>query len=227
MPYKRTALVTGANRGIGREVVRQLALKDWRVYLAARSEEKGKAAAEDLEGLVIPIAMDVTDEDSIQRAANSIERLDVLVNNAGIYPDVEHSVLEVGSSDLSAALETNTIGPLMVSQKFWPLLLVSGHARIINVSSGYGQLQDMTDEQPAYCISKTALNAVTRQLSGAGRRCSIAVNSVCPGWVRTGMGGESAPRSVEEGADTIVWLATEAPQELTGKFLRDRRPIPW
>ncbi len=122
---------------------------------------------------------------------------------------------------------TNTLGPLLVAQALAPLLRKSKRGAVINVSSGWGALHDMTDEAPAYGISKAALNAVTRQLAAAFKSDGVAVNSVCPGWVRTDMGGAGADRSVEEGADTIVWLATKAPRKITGQFLRDRKPTPW
>lgn len=221
------ALISGANRGIGREVARQLAGRGWTVYLGARSEEKGRRAAEEMDGRVIPVRLDVADPESVREAVGALDALDVLVNNAGVYPEGDSSILQLRDEVLRETLETNTLGALRLAREVWPLLEGSSRARIINVSSGLGQLEDMGDESPAYCLSKTALNAVTRQLAGAGRRCGVSVNSVCPGWVRTDMGGSQAPRSVEEGADTIVWLATEAPAELTGCFLRDREPIPW
>ncbi len=124
-------------------------------------------------------------------------------------------------------LQINTVGPLMMIQEFWKLLAKSESGRVINVSSGAGALNDMKEYAPGYSISKSALNAVTRQTAAALHRHGIAVNSVCPGWVRTEMGGPSASRSVEKGAETIVWLATEAPASLTGKFLRDKKPIQW
>jgi len=225
MPHRKSVLITGANRGIGREVARQLAQQGWKVWLGCRSKESGEEVAAELKGTDV-LELDVTDPKKIRRAIGVLERLDVLVNNAGVYSDDE-SILETRPDMLQDTIKVNTLGPLLMAQEVWSLLEKSHHARIINVSSGYGQLQDMTDERPAYCISKTALNAVTCQLADAGRRCNIAVNSVCPGWVRTDMGGKEAPRSVEQGAETIVWLAASAPQDLTGRFLRDREPIPW
>src|SRR5215475_5653902 len=152
--------------------------------------------------------------------------LDVLVNNAGIIATGDNAILDISDELLRKTLETNTLGALRVTRAFLPLLRKSKSPRVINVSSGGGQLTGGADGwSPAYSISKTALNGVTSQLATALPK--FAVNSVCPGWVRTDMGGENASRSVEEGADTIVWLASEAPQELTGKFLRDRKEIPW
>jgi NAD(P)-dependent dehydrogenase (short-subunit alcohol dehydrogenase family) len=152
--------------------------------------------------------------------------LDVLVNNAGIVIDGDEKILELSDELLRKTLETNTFGALRVTRAFAPFLRKSKAPRVINVSSGSGQLTGGANGwAPAYSISKTALNGVTSQLAAA--LPTFAVNSVCPGWVRTDMGGENASRSVEEGADTIVWLASEAPHELTGKFLRDRKEIPW
>jgi NAD(P)-dependent dehydrogenase (short-subunit alcohol dehydrogenase family) len=171
------------------------------------------------------------DEEGIRRAAatltRSVDHLDVLVNNAGILEKDDKSVLTVSAGIALRTFATNTLGPLLVAQAFLPLLLKSPAPRIINVSSGGGSLTEMEHWAPAYSISKAALNAVTRQFASAMANKKVAVNSVCPGWIRTAMGGNSAPRSVEEGADTIVWLAAEAPQELTGKSLRDRQVIDW
>ena len=176
------------------------------------------------------LEIDVADSDSVTTAArefsNIADHLDVLVNNAGIIVDGDNAILEISDDLLRKTLETNTLGALRVTRAFAPLLRKSKAPRVINVSSGGGQLTGGADGwAPAYCISKTALNGVTVQLVAALPK--FAVNSVCPGWVRTEMGGENASRSVEEGAETIVWLAGEAPQDLTGKFLRDRNEIPW
>jgi NAD(P)-dependent dehydrogenase (short-subunit alcohol dehydrogenase family) len=211
-----TALITGANKGIGAEVARQLAARGWRVIRTTRHPPDATF-----------IQLDVTDPGSIATAARQIDELDVLVNNAGIIEDGDENILTLEPEIVRCTMETNTFGALRVTQAFLPALFKSNSARIINVSSGAGQLSDMGTWSPAYCISKTALNAVTCQLAEALREKSIPVNSVCPGWVRTDMGGPSAPRSVEEGADTIVWLATEASRSISGKFLRDRKEIPW
>ncbi|MCA1991886.1 MAG: SDR family NAD(P)-dependent oxidoreductase, partial [Coleofasciculus sp. S288] len=178
------------------------------------------------------LQLDVTDETSIEQLAKElasrIDHLDVLVNNAGILLDASNaSILQVEPTLIRQTLETNTLGPLRLTQKLIPLLIKSNAGKVINISSGGGQLTDMGDWAPAYSLSKTALNAVTGMLAAALRDNNIAVNSVCPGWVRTDMGGSSAPRSVQQGADTVTWLATEAPSDITGKFLRDRKVIPW
>jgi len=228
-----TALITGANKGIGREVARQLAAKGFYVFVGARNAKAGRKAAEEIAnraGKVTFLEIDVADNDSVTNAAREFakveDHLDVLVNNAGIIVDGDNAILEISDDLFRNTLETNTLGALRVTRAFVQLLRKSKAPRVINVSSGGGQLTGGADGwSPAYCISKTALNGVTVQLATALPK--FAVNSVCPGWVRTEMGGENASRSVEEGADTIVWLASEAPQDLTGKFLRDRKEIPW
>ncbi len=232
MRDSKTALVTGANKGIGFEVARQLARQGFRVFLGARNAGAGREATEKLksEGDVILLELDISKEKSIQAAAGEFakqsERLDVLVNNAGILLDEDKSALTMTADIFEKTLRTNTLGPWLVAQAFQPFLQKSGAPRIVNVSSGGGQLEDGADGwAPGYCVSKTALNGVTLQLAAALPKC--AVNSVCPGWVRTEMGGENAARSVGEGAATIVWLATDAPQDLTGKFVKDRKVIPW
>ena len=225
------ALVTGANKGIGLEVVRQLAARGWRVFLIGRSLAAVRKAASPLGPSVVPVPLDITSRISIEAAfsvvSQAVNHLDVLVNNAGILDHDEGSVFELHPQRLRRMFETNTIGPLLVSQTFLPLLRKSESGRMVNVSSGAGQLSDMGTWAPAYSISKTALNGVTGQFAAALRDSNIAVNSVCPGWVKTDMGGHEAPLTVEQGADTIVWLATEAPQSMTGLFIRDRKPIPW
>lgn len=232
MKNQKIALVTGANKGIGFEIVRELARMSWRVFLGARNEKAGRAAVEKLGGTgdVIFLEIDVSNEKSIRAAADELgrqsERLDVLVNNAGILLDDEGDALAITPEIFAETIRTNTLGPWLVAQAFVPLLQKSRAPRIVNVSSGSGQLEDGADGwAPAYSVSKTALNGVTVQLAAALPK--FAVNSVCPGWVRTDMGGENATRSVGEGAATIVWLATDAPQNLTGKFVKDRKVIPW
>jgi NAD(P)-dependent dehydrogenase (short-subunit alcohol dehydrogenase family) len=232
MRNQKTALVTGANKGIGFEIARELARMGLRVFLGARNIEAGRAAAEKLkaDGEVAFLEIDVSSADSIRNAAeqltSQVDRLDVLVNNAGILLDQDKDALTITPEIFETTLRTNTLGPWLVAQTFAPLLKKSREPRIVNVSSGGGQLEDGADGwAPAYCVSKTALNGVTVQLAAALPKC--AVNSVCPGWVRTDMGGENATRSVAEGAATIVWLATDAPHDLTGKFIKDRKVIPW
>ena len=233
---QRIALVTGANKGIGFEVARQLVREGFRVFIGARNEKAGKAAAEKLnhedknQGNISFLEIDVSKPESIKRAAKQFgeqnDRLDALINNAGILVDEDKDVLTLTAELFETTLRTNTLGALLVAQAFVPFLRRSKNPRIVNVSSGGGQLTDGADGwAPGYCISKTALNGVTVQLAAA--LPDFAVNSVCPGWVRTDMGGTNATRSVAEGASGIVWLAAEAPQSLSGKFVRDRKPIAW
>ena len=229
----KTALVTGANKGIGREVARQLAGRGFYMFVGARNRKAGRKAVDEIVkdgGKASFLEIDVSDNDSVIAAEREFSKmadhLDVLVNNAGIVVDGDEAILEVSDDLLRKTLETNTLGALRVTRAFVPFLRKSKAPRVVNVSSGSGQLTGGADGwAPAYSISKTALNGVTSQVAAALPK--FAVNSVCPGWVRTDMGGENASRSVEEGADTIVWLAAEASQELTGKFLRDRKEIPW
>src|SRR5205814_1733088 len=235
---QRIALVTGANKGIGFEVARQMARKGFHVFLGARNSDAGLAAVQKLNkegekedyGEITVLKIDVSKPDSIRSAAKEFsrksDRLDTLVNNAGILLDDDKDVFMVTPEIFETTLRTNTLGALLVSQAFVPFLRNSDAPRIVNVSSGGGQLADGADGwAPAYCISKTALNGVTVQLAAALPK--FAINSVCPGWVRTDMGGQNATRSVEQGADTIVWLVADAPQKITSKFLRDRKEIPW
>lgn len=230
---KPVIVVTGANRGIGFEICRQLASRNAEVVLTARSKSKGEEAVRKLAaaGLkVSSVALDVTKARSVEGLRDYIgdrfKRLDVLINNAGIIDDADGNGLDVSLDAIRRTLETNTFAPLAMAQSLAKLLLKSADARIINVSSGMGALEDMGSDHAAYRISKTALNAVTGILNAsfAGK---VVVNSMCPGWVKTDMGGSGAPREVSQGADTAVWLALEAPSKLTGKFVRDRKVIAW
>ncbi|HJW08752.1 MAG TPA: SDR family NAD(P)-dependent oxidoreductase [Holophagaceae bacterium] len=222
-----TILVTGASRGIGKEISRRLAAMGHTVLMGARNAEAGERAADEVGG--IWVALDVADRESIHNAADFVASehglLDALVNNAGILIDEGRSILDLDEATILETFRTNTLGPLFLAQAFAPQIPKGG--RIINVSSAGGQLSSPSTWAPAYCLSKTALNAVTVQLAAALKGRGIAVFAACPGWVRTDMGGESAPRSVQQGADTPVWLATEAPVELSGLFIQDREVIPW
>ena len=226
-------VVTGGNRGIGFEICRQLAARGANVILTARKPAAGaaaikKLAAEQLAASFVPL--DVTDAQSIAALRDALKdqhgRLDVLINNAGIIAKGEAPALQVELATVRTTLETNALGPLHLAQALAPLLKRSKSARIVNMSSGMGALNDNDGGYAAYRISKTALNAVTVILA-AELRGAVAVNAVCPGWVKTDMGGPHATRDVAEGADTAVWLALDAPQSLTGKFVRDRKVISW
>ena len=230
----KIVLVTGANRGIGLETSRQLARRGFQVILGARDERSGRQAAESIQGeggQAVFLPLDVSNSASIRMAAGLFaglsDHLDVLINNAGIYPDKGLTILTLTRDRLDQTLQTNTFGPLEITQAFLPYLRKSAAGRVINISSGYGQLAGLSADAPSYCLSKLALNGLTMMLAQALQAEHLAVNSMCPGWVRTDMGGANADRSVEEGADTAVWLAAEAPQELTGKNFRDRKEIPW
>lgn len=226
-------LVTGGNRGIGLEVCRQLTERGHIVIMTARDQRKARAALEVLggsEGELIPRQLDVTDPDSIESCRAYIEntfgRLDVLVNNAAILYDTFQQVLNVDFATVEDALTTNTLGPWRVTQSFLPLLRQSKHARVVNVSSGSGELASMTGGAPAYSISKLALNGLTLMMANALRSEGILVNAVCPGWVATDMGG-SGGRPVADGASGIVWAATLPDDGPTGGFFRDGKAIAW
>jgi len=233
MSDQPVALISGANRGIGREVARQLAGLGHYVLIGSRDPSSGEREAGQIEaegGDVSVVELDVTHASQVEEVARDIAadpgRLDVLVNNAGVYGSPDGAA-DYELDQAHEVLETNLFGPWRLAQAFLPLLRESGSGRIVNVSSGGGQLDDMQGGRAAYRVSKTGLNALTRILAVEERANGILVNSVCPGWVRTDMGGESAPRSVEEGADTAVWLATLPDDGPTGGFFRDREPIPW
>jgi NAD(P)-dependent dehydrogenase (short-subunit alcohol dehydrogenase family) len=226
-------VVTGGNRGIGFEICRQLAERGAQVVLTARKPEAGEQAVKKLAAQNLSARfhrLNVTDAASVAELRDFLERtlgrLDVLINNAGIITDEEASGLDVKLETVRATLETNTLAPLHLAQTLVPLLKRSPSARIVNMSSGMGALSEMQGGYAAYRISKPALNAVTG-IFAAELRGAVAVNSMCPGWVRTDMGGANAERDVSQGADTAVWLALDAPQDLTGKFLRDRQVIAW
>ena len=238
MTDKRVALVTGANRGMGLEIVRQLSRLGLIAVLAARDLEKGKVAAATLaaEEYDVPIvALDVTDADSIRAAVAEVRglfgRIDVLVNNAAILKEgllsEDTSVLDVSGDLVNQTFLTNTVGPLRMIQATVPGMRERGYGRIVNLSSGAGQLAEMGGGFPAYRLSKSALNALTRITAAELGAHEIKVNSVCPGWVRTDMGGPHATRTVEHGAETAVWLATLPEDGPTGGFFRDMKPIPW
>jgi NAD(P)-dependent dehydrogenase (short-subunit alcohol dehydrogenase family) len=231
----RLALVTGGNRGIGFEICRQLASSGLSVVLTARDASKGKAAAKSLQDAGLEVEfhrLDVTSCRSIHACVAAVAekrgRIDVLVNNAGIMIDPRGSrFLDSKLDTYRETLETNLYGPLQLAQAVVPLMKAHRYGRIVNLSSGLGQLSEMGGGTPAYRISKTALNALTRIVAAEFAGSNILVNSMCPGWVRTGMGGEGAPRTTAEGADTAVWLATLPDGGPSGGYFRNRKPIGW
>lgn len=227
----RVAVVTGANRGIGFEICRQLAARGIRVVVAARDEDKALQAAAELDGDGIPFRLDVTDPEGPGRLAAFLEsrlgRADVLVNNAAVFLDRSWGGLDVPMEVIRETLEVNLLGAWALSQAVIPLMRRRGYGRIVNLSSGLGAMSEMSGGYPAYRVSKLALNGMTRILADELRGTNILINTMCPGWVQTAMGGARAPRPVQEGADTAVWLATLPDGGPTGQFFRDRRQIPW
>jgi NAD(P)-dependent dehydrogenase (short-subunit alcohol dehydrogenase family) len=222
------SLVTGASRGIGREVCRQLAASGHTVLLAARDAAAAAAAADSVGAT--PLRLDVTDPASIAAAAATVKdrygKLDVLVNNAAITYDTWQRAITADLDVVRQAAETNLYGPWLMVQRFLPLLRNSEHPRIVNVSSEAGSLTSMGGGTPAYTASKAALNALTRMLAAELRIERILVNAVCPGWTATDMGGPGG-RPVDEGAASVAWAATLPDNGPTGGFFRDGRPLPW
>ena len=223
--------MSGANRGIGREVARQLMEQSYKVVVGSRDLGQGEKTAAELGDGAVAIQLDVRDEASVREAVSFVERefgrLDVLVNNAGITDGWGGTAAEADFDKVEEILDTNLFGSWRLAKAALPLMRRNGYGRIVNVSSGMGQLSDMGGHSPGYRVSKTGLNALTRMLTAELADENILVNSVCPGWVRTDMGGQNARRSVEEGADTPVWLATLPDDGPRGGFFRNRKPIPW
>lgn len=239
---KRVALVTGANRGIGFAIAQQLASKDITVLMGARDEAKGKQAREKLASRNLDVhfvLLDVTDQMMIEAAIGRIRdqfgRLDILVNNAGILIDSETGILELSLTLFENTLQTNSFGPLLLSQACIPFMKEKSYGRIVNISSTLGSLAEIINpestykevQSPAYRLSKTLLNGITVLLAKQLRGTNILVNSVCPGWVQTRIGGEHASLTPEQAAETPVWLATLPDGGPTGGFFREQRPIPW
>jgi NAD(P)-dependent dehydrogenase (short-subunit alcohol dehydrogenase family) len=228
------ALVTGANRGLGLETCRQLARLGVRVILTSRDPNLGEQAAASLSRQGTPVnyhPLDVTDERSVLAVQGFVERqygrLDVLINNAGVYLDEGVSIFDVPMDTFRLTMETNFYGPLTLCRAFIPLMVKHAYGRVVNVSSGYGATSSGGGRVAAYRISKVSLNALTRILAAEVDPRQIKVNAVDPGWVRTDMGGRYAGRSVEQGAETIIWLATLSPDGPSGGFFHDKRAIPW
>lgn len=222
----RTALITGANRGLGLATARALAAQGYVVIVTARDRAKAEAAAAGIAGARAEV-LDVADPGSIDALRVRLPDVDILINNAAVALDEGISVLDVGRDLVETTLQTNVRGPLLLCQAYVPGMRQRRWGRVVNVSSGAGQLSTMADYAPSYSISKAALNALTRQVAAAAKGSGVLVNSVCPGWVRTDMGGPNATRSVDEGIETIVWAATLPDHGPTGGFFRDRKLIPW
>ncbi len=234
MDSKRTALVTGGNRGIGRAICEGLADRGVHVVMGSRDEANGKAAAEPIReggGAVRVEPIDVAEPRSLEACADRLRAddvaVDVLVNNAGVYPEAD--VLETSIDQLDRAWTVNTRGPWLLVKAFVPGMVERGYGRVVNMSSGSGSFGEGLDPNHAiYAASKTALNALTMTLDDAlPTGPDVKVNAMCPGWVHTRMGGEAAPRTPEEGADTALWLATLPEEGPSGGFFRDRERIPW
>ncbi|WP_321308323.1 SDR family oxidoreductase [Marinifilum fragile] len=230
---KKTALVSGSNRGIGFATVKELLKKGYRVILTARSQEDGKKAFEKLKsfGELHFHQLDVSNEESVKQIAEYVENnfgyLDILINNAGINYDTWHSAFNADLEEVHQTLETNLFGAWRLAQAFIPNMKKQKYGRIVNVSSGLGALSNMSAGTPGYSISKAAMNVLTIKLGQELKRNNILVNSVCPGWVRTDMGGSTAPRDPQKGAETIVWAAELEDKGPTGKFFRDMEEIEW
>lgn len=234
MINKKIALVTGGNRGIGLEICRQLADRNILVILTARDSAKGSTAAQKLDPTgnnILFHQLDVSDEKSINSIGEFVKdkfgKLDILINNAAIYIDGNSSAYNVDPAIVRQTLETNLMGPLLLCQAFVPLMKKNDFGRIVNISSGMGAFSELGGGYPGYRISKAALNAFTKILATDLSGTNILVNSMCPGWVKTDMGGAGASRSVQEGADTAVWLSLLPNNGPSGKFFRDRREINW
>ncbi|MFI8372109.1 SDR family oxidoreductase [Streptomyces sp. NPDC085466] len=228
------SLVTGANRGIGRETARQLAALGHTVLLCARRLEDAERTVADLApgvpGTLLPCRLDVTDADDVTALARRVEEefgvLDVLVNNAAINYDTARRAISVDLDEVRSTLETNLFGAWRTAQAFLPLLRRSRHPRLVNVSSESGSLEHMSGGTPAYGVSKAALNALTRKLADELLGDRILVNAVCPGWIATDMGGPGGG-PVEQGAAGIVWAATLPDSGPTGGFFREGEPVAW
>ncbi|MEQ8825897.1 MAG: SDR family oxidoreductase [Filomicrobium sp.] len=239
MAETRIALVTGGNRGIGLEIVKQLSRLGVMTALGSRDKEKGEAAAASLaaEGLEpVIVELDVTDPDSVKAAVDHVQhlfgRIDILINNAGVLLDrsddgLAQGILAVTPERFRQTFEANTLGPFLTMQEVLPLMQEAGYGRIVNMSSGLGQLSEMGAGFTGYRVSKAALNALTVTVAADVGEANIKINTMCPGWVRTDMGGADAMRSVEEGAETAVWLATLPETGPTAGFFRDKKQIEW
>jgi NAD(P)-dependent dehydrogenase (short-subunit alcohol dehydrogenase family) len=224
----RVVVVTGANRGLGREVARQCAARGDTVVLGSRDLDAGRRAAREIGA--VPMALDVTDPAGLAAAAQEVERavgrVDVLVNNAAVHYDTDQNAVDVDLAVVREAIETNVLGAWQTTLAFLPLLRSSAHPRVVMVSSEGGSLASMGGGTPAYSVSKAALNALTRVLAGDLRRDGVLVNAVCPGWTATDMGGPGG-RPVAEGARSVLWAVDLLDGGPTGTFTRDGQPLRW
>jgi NAD(P)-dependent dehydrogenase (short-subunit alcohol dehydrogenase family) len=234
MNQKKIALVTGANRGIGFEICRQLAANNFHVILTARDKTKGQEALnilqqEDIQVDFYPLQVtsSASRNDLKRYVVDKFITLDVLINNAGILIKNSGGALDVSIEDMKETFETNLLGPLALAQQFIPLMKINKYGRIVNISSTMGSLSQMGSGYAAYRISKTGLNAATRILANETMGHNILINSLCPGWVKTDMGGAGADRSATEGAASAIWLANLPDGGPSGKFFRDKKEIPW
>ncbi|MEN9849525.1 MAG: hypothetical protein RL368_2265 [Pseudomonadota bacterium] len=235
----KVAIVTGANRGLGLEAVRQLAQLGMTTLLTCRDAVKGEAVTQSLQQQGLPVVfhqLDITEEDSVKALQQWVKqqygRIDILINNAGIFPDTSGpnefiSAFDVSVDVLRLGMETNLYGAFRMCQYFIPMMQARNYGRVVNVSSGMGQFEGMNGGYPAYRTSKTALNTVTCLFADELKGSNVLINSMCPGWVRTDMGGANADRDVSEGVDTMIWLATLSDGSQSGRFFRDRKEIAW
>ncbi len=234
MSRKKLALVTGGNRGIGFATVRLLCQKSIQTIFTCRNPHDGQMAMMELASYARYLdfhPLEVTDNNSIDELLKYVQQkygyLDILINNAGVNYDSWQRVTDIAVPEVEYTFDVNLMGPWRMCNAFLPLLAKGNDARIINVSSGAGSIANQDGSTPAYSLSKCSLNMLTKALAADLLAKSVTVNAVDPGWVQTSMGGGNAPKSPEEGADTIVWLATEAESSVTGGFYRNRKKVHW
>lgn len=234
MVNQKIALVTGGNRGIGLACVRQLAQRGYQTIMGSRDLELGRAArislgplGDNIDVIPLDIANRKTIEDARLFVMEQYGRLDILINNAAIHYDSWHNVVQADLEEVALTLDVNLLGPWRIAQAMMPFMLKARSGRVVNVSSEAGSMATMDAAAPGYGVSKAALNALTIKLAAFSREKGVLVNAVCPGWVQTQMGGESAPRSVEEGAASILWAVDLPDDGPSGGFFCDGKPLPW